>query len=913
MKKCSNCSAELKKNEAKCSACGLSLVDESAATVIKTDGDQDHTPTRISDTKAQNDIQTTTSGIGRFSVGTVLAGRYQILDLIGKGGMGEVYKAEDLELTQVVALKFLPEELADNKELLERFRGEVRTARQVSHQNVCRVFDIGETKGLYYLTMEFIEGDDLAMLLRRIGRFPSDRAIEISREIAMGLNAIHKAGILHRDLKPANIIIDSTGMARITDFGIAGLEEDVQGAESKVGTPAYMSPEQVSGKEVTKKSDIYALGLLLYEIFTGKQAFTADTIPDLLEKQKKSHPTNLSELVTGIDPMVENLISRCIAKVPERRPASALHVAMALPGGNPLQAALEAGETPTPEMIAAAPSRGALKPLVALGLLLGFIGMFSLVMYWSSKYEAHAFTPFQKSPEVLAERAKTVIANLGFDEPPADTHFRIYPNSSYLRFAKDQKNPRESWEKIRKGQPFHYYFFYRQSPEPLVPMGDDSEINLSNPPLIKPGMINVRLDVTGRLIEMTAVPQLEVQPQGQEKKLDWKKVFDEAGLDIEKFTETETKWNSRYFSNENIQWAGALADFPEIPVRINGSALNGKLVEFKIVPSWNEPSGEVQQKKKPAGPSASDIFLIVLLFLMLFGAVLLVRYNLKNGRGDVKGAIKLAIFFLVLLFCVHMLHTNWMLPYGDVINRFFGLLSEAVFDAVVIFMFYLATEPFIRKRWAEILISWNRLLNGDFRNPMIGRDVLVGFFLAICCSVFSFGVSYLEFTRNPNLIYEPFKTGNSYFLNGIVVSVGYLVQIVVSPLIAPYILLFPLLIFSLIFKKKWLAVLATILLFSIQIILQTFSGDAWVTLLPAIMVMVLNVFCLIRFGFLSATAFVFVNLCVERLTPTFDPTSFYFPSTVMAFAVTFVFAIYAYYIATAGKPLFGQGFLEEGG
>ncbi|MCB1024798.1 MAG: serine/threonine protein kinase, partial [Acidobacteria bacterium] len=294
------------------------------------------------------------SGKGNFVAGTVLDNRYRILGLLGKGGMGEVYKAEDIKLDQTVALKFLPEKLEKNEEALRRFIGEVKTARQVSHANVCKVFDIGDIDGKHYLSMEFIDGDDLSQLLRRIGRLPSDKAAEISRQICFGLHAIHEAGILHRDLKPANIIIDSNGKARITDFGIAGFEEDVQGAESRVGTPAYMSPEQITVKEVTQKSDIYSLGLLLYEIYTGKQAFKADSINDLIEKHKTTQPTNPSEFVENIEPAVEKTIGRCLEKDPRDRPASAVHVAMALPGGDPLQIALEAGETPSPEMVAAA-------------------------------------------------------------------------------------------------------------------------------------------------------------------------------------------------------------------------------------------------------------------------------------------------------------------------------------------------------------------------------------------------------------------------------------------------------------------------------------------------------------------------------------------------------------------------------
>ncbi|MDQ3179223.1 MAG: serine/threonine protein kinase, partial [Acidobacteriota bacterium] len=202
---------------------------------------------------------------GKFVAGTVLANRYRVIGLLGKGGMGEVFKAEDIKLSQTVALKFLPDKLEKDKSALERFHAEVRNARQVSHQNVCRVFDIGEIDGRHFLSMEFIDGDDLSSLLRRIGRLPSDKAIEIARQLCFGLHAIHEAGILHRDLKPANIIIDSRGKARITDFGIAGIEEELKDGEIRVGTPAYMSPEQITGKEITQKSDIYSLGLLLYE------------------------------------------------------------------------------------------------------------------------------------------------------------------------------------------------------------------------------------------------------------------------------------------------------------------------------------------------------------------------------------------------------------------------------------------------------------------------------------------------------------------------------------------------------------------------------------------------------------------------------------------------------------------------
>ena len=151
----------------------------------------------------------------------------------------------------------------------------MRVARQVSHHNVCRVYDIGEVDGRHFLSMEFIKGEELSSLLRRIGRLPQDKAIQIARQICAGLAAAHDVGVLHRDLKPANIMIDGDGNARITDFGLAVWQKNLREEEVRAGTPAYMSPEQLEGKELTVQSDIYSLGLVLYELFTGKRAFEA--------------------------------------------------------------------------------------------------------------------------------------------------------------------------------------------------------------------------------------------------------------------------------------------------------------------------------------------------------------------------------------------------------------------------------------------------------------------------------------------------------------------------------------------------------------------------------------------------------------------------------------------------------------
>jgi serine/threonine-protein kinase len=249
---CPSCASEVPEGNRFCGSCGAAIETPTSA------------PTETSLKSQPPAASHPTPDQARFIPGTVLAKRYRIVGLLGRGGMGEVYRADDLKLGQPVALKFLPEAVQRDQARLDRFLNEVKTALKVTHPNVCRVHDIGDVDGQHYLSMEYVDGEDLASLLRRIGRLPEDKAVQIARQLCAGLAAAHEQGILHRDLKPANVMIDGRGRAKITDFGLAGLAEGIEGAEVRAGTPQYMSPEQHAGSEVTVKSDVYSLGLLLY-------------------------------------------------------------------------------------------------------------------------------------------------------------------------------------------------------------------------------------------------------------------------------------------------------------------------------------------------------------------------------------------------------------------------------------------------------------------------------------------------------------------------------------------------------------------------------------------------------------------------------------------------------------------------
>src|SRR5256712_1242010 len=368
----------------------------------------------------------------QLTPGTILGDRYRIVSLVGAGGMGQVYRADDLKLGQSVALKFLAHH-GDSARLYE----EVRIGRQVSHPNVCRLYDIAEVDGQLFITMEFVDGEDLASLLRRIGRLPSEKALMLTRDICAGLAAAHDKGVIHRDLKPANVMIDGRGRARVTDFGLAAIAGEIRGVEARAGTPDYMSPEQLAGKDVTARSDIYSLGLVLYETFTGRIPFErGDTPAGVACIRGSSTPKSPGSVLEGIDPAVERAILRCLETDPQRRPASALAVAAALPGGDPLAAALAAGETPSPEMVAASGEAGALSPRVAWACLLGTaLGLASFVVMIHPISLVNR-VPLDKRPEVLVDRARDVLRRLGHDAPGRDSAFQFEDATDYLHFVR---------------------------------------------------------------------------------------------------------------------------------------------------------------------------------------------------------------------------------------------------------------------------------------------------------------------------------------------------------------------------------------------------------------------------------------------------------------------------------------------
>jgi len=521
MAKCSSCGIEVTGSSRFCFQCGAAVASETfttrtAATSTSWSlGPGGRSPTPISHPS---------SGDSRFLPGALLAGRYRIVAMLGKGGMGEVYRADDLTLGQPVALKFLPEAIAGNEGALVRFRNEVRTARQVSHPNVCRVYDVGTIEDHLFLSMEYVDGEDLGSLLRRIGRLPSDKALEIARRLCAGLAAAHEKGVLHRDLKPSNVMLDGRGQVLLADFGLAGLADQIEGAEIRNGTPAYMAPEQLAGKEVTVKSDVYSLGLVLYEIFTGKRPFEANSLAELVRAQSETMPVSPTSLVRDMDPVIERVILRCLDPDPARRPASALAVAAALPGGDPLAAALAAGETPSPEMVAAAGQGYALAHRIAIPLFAAILVGLVVCAYISVRFGALNRIGTVYSPEVLSLRASHLIQRLGYEGHDIDNAWGFSWDPSSLWYLNVNEKPFPGWDAILLERPSSLRFWYRESNYPLSgsEFHDDrltpGIVTPHDPPPILSGMIELRLDSQGRLLRFEAIPD-ELQEPAKSRQL----------------------------------------------------------------------------------------------------------------------------------------------------------------------------------------------------------------------------------------------------------------------------------------------------------------------------------------------------------------------------------------------------------
>jgi eukaryotic-like serine/threonine-protein kinase len=843
----------------------------------------------------------------RFLPGVVLADRYRIIGLLGKGGMGEVYRADDLKLGQPVALKFLPPGLDSNPERLGRFLGEVRAARQVSHPNVCRIYDAAEADGHHFLSMEYIDGEDLASLLRRIGHLPKDKAIQIARQLCAGLAASHEIGLLHRDLKPANIMIDGRGRARITDFGLARFVEEVKGVEILSGTPAYMAPEQLTGREVSVRSDLYSLGLVLYELCTGQKAFKAASADERRRRPSETTPSPPSSLMEDFDPTVERVILRCLEADPARRPSSALAVAAALPGGDPLSAALAAGETPSPEMVAEAGDGTALSPAASWTALALFSAALGVFVALSPRTSLLGVAALEKPPEVLQERAREILVQTGYDRRPADSLFAFEANRDYLEdVLRRAGSGAFRWDVLRATPPSGILFWYRQSTTPLSPLnGAVIGSWLQDPPDSTPGMARVGLDADGRLVSLLVVRGERNSRGHLAPEPDWGSLLRATGVDTTSLVPVPPEWAPPVFADRRAAWTGSWPGKPDLPLRIEAASAEGKPVSLRIILPWTR-AAEAPEPEPGLWHRAAQLMNMCLPGVVIVVAGFVALRNVRRGRGDRRGALRLALYlgaarFLWFLGAHHVASTAEF-------ELFIAHLAYATLYVGLVYAFYLAIEPYARRLWPRMLVSWVRILDGGFRDPLVGRDLLVGAAagawvalvgrLQFCIPEVLGGTSaLLSFSR---WTFEPLRGALPAFVSVVAIHTEALLEII-----------FPmtwLLILRLLLRSTAAAAVATVLLGSILFYPETGSIPGYIVGMTFAGVLFLGV--LFRSGLLAFAAMFQVYRLLDELPLTLHPDGWFLGPVLLALAFIAGPALWGFWTSRAGRPLFRDEILE---
>jgi serine/threonine-protein kinase len=841
----------------------------------------------------------------RFTPGQLLADRYRIVALLGKGGMGEVYRADDLKLGQSVALKFLPPELVQDPERLARFHGEVRIARQISHPNVCRVYDIAEWRPEgreapeFFLTMEHIDGEDLATLLKKVGRLPEERGVEIARQLCLGLAAAHERGVLHRDLKPANIMIDGRGHVRILDFGLAVAAEEAVDARS--GTPAYQAPEQLAGQEVTVRSDLYSLGLVLYEVFTGKTAFLAATRQELLQQRQQGTPTPSSR-VSGLNPAVERVILRCLEVQPARRPRSAVEVAAALPGGDPLAAALAAGETPSPEMVAAAGQTGGLRPAIGLACLAAVVLGLLFHTWESSQYGIEAVSHLNTEPAVLKAEGLKLLQTCGWYDaanPPTDLVYGFrYRQGTELEF----------WLRLSP-----HYLLPAERP-PYRGANHPWGLYLTDPPPFQEGMVSLRLSAQGQLRELLAVPPHEAGT-GRHQEPNWAPLFAAAGLGYEAFRDhrTKPKWAPPVPGAVPVAWEGSGSEGQT--VRVEAAGYGGKPVYFQVcdsastgpetLPSRTEPQiRQLAQLENRASEVGKTLGLLVFMVPLLVSAFL-ARRNWRLGRTDRQGAFQYGVAIAGLSLLLWLFETRHLPDLGYELHLFASGFYRSLLMGFISWLYYLALEPYVRRFWPDTLITWSRVQSGRFLDPLVGRDILIGATASVLVlALFSgmqLGSQLLGNPLPPSTSLAPESLLGGRHVIARILWFKFILEMSV-PLLMTIVLL------RLLLRNAWLAVGAFVVLWTLIVGLGNPLWTSWVILA---LYFLLHAVLLTRFGLVAFLAGIYGYHLLIRLPVTANLSAWYSGAGLVAVTVVVGLAVFGFWTSLGGRPLLGKGFFGD--
>jgi serine/threonine-protein kinase len=652
-------------------------------------------------------------------------------------------------------------------------------------------------------------------------------------------------------------MLDGRGHVRITDFGLAAVAEQVRDIES--GTPAYMAPEQRAGKEVTVRSDIYSLGMVLYELFTGNRPARENKAAEM-------------------DPAVERIVLRCLDNDPSMRPDTALAVSAALPGGDPITAALAAGEVPSPEAVANAGAVEGLRVPVAIACLATVIVGLAAFSFVRQRRDIVNQIPMEDSPQVLAAKARDIAKSLGYMEHPVDTAFGWEYDADYLRYLTAEEDDSVRYARIKANRPPALFFWYRESPRYLYdPSGI---ISRTQPSSFDPGMLGAVLDSEGRLVELDAQIPAVTHTNVATAIADWNRLFAAAGLDMTRFTRTEPLLGPRTYSDIRAAWVGSWDQAPGQTVRIEAAAYQGRPVFFRIVGPWTP---EARTEPVTRGTLTFPA-LLVFAVVMPAGAGLLAWRNNRMGLGDRRGAFRLAAFIFVSTFFWRFASQHYVPTMAEAGVLFFATRDALTLGAIV-WVLYMAFEPYVRRRSPRMLISWSRLLTGRLHDPLVGADLLAGCVLG---TVVLCVARPLESPFNASLAPRLMATPAGWFSAWCMASV-FAVGGALS-------FLFVLTLFLQLIRVQWLAALLFIGTMSLLVPLPGAN-------ISSIVLISFSWYALTRFGVLSTSALLYVPYVAELFPSPFSRSAWYVESALVAVLSVAMLAVYAFRTTVAGRPL----------
>jgi serine/threonine-protein kinase len=648
-----------------------------------------------------------------------------------------------------------------------------------------------------------------------------------------------------------------------------------------------MAPEQWAGQEVTVKSDLYSLGMLLYELFTGEQPYKGATPAEIVQAQEQSSPTTPSSLVEGFDPAVERVILTCLEKDPAQRPPSALAVAAALPGGDPLAAALAAGETPSPELVAQAGGAESVEPKIAIGLFLAALVFIALWAILAPQTQLVGYIDLQKSPEVLVARAQQILSDLGYEEEPGDSLFDFQPNYAYLGHIEETDGSPDRWDRLRDSQPAALRFRYRQSPQAIVKESGGSVGSwMEDPAMTLPGEAMLELDPKGRLRSFLVLPPERVESASEATaEPDWLPILSAAGLDPAQLVAEESTWVPPVYADSRIAWVGSYPDAPDFEIRVEAAAFQGRPVAMRLLEPWNRTRAE-ETAELAARTRVGAI-------------VQYVTYNLMILR---KTAFRFALYLGVVRL-LWMVGAHHVAAQGEA-SILMAHYAYSTWRIFMVWVFYMAVEPYARRLWPHSLVTWVRFVGGRWRDALVGRDILVG----VAAGAFLANLGWLRIWLFPRLTGLPGRMPD-YDLSSLealrrgahlvtALAIDHTNAVLMNSLFLVLILV----ILRLVLRRTWLVV-AVFFLLAIGAYWPAYSSPT-VHLIFTSLNVAIFLGVLFRHGFLAIVVANIVWFPLGNIPITYEVSSWTFGGTVMVLAVVFGLAIYGLRISLAGRPLF---------